>query len=100
MPQTSITAPTLTVMQGFEAKNKWLCAYPSPFLRTASILQILPFDTIATQVQIEPGCDGWKLSTITTTLCSLQQYFDKMSNLNQMHEKKAIQGYASMQQPT
>ena len=47
-------------MQGFGARKRLLCAYPSPFLRTASILCILPFHAIATQVRIEPGYDGWK----------------------------------------
>ena len=37
-------------MQGFEAKKRLLRAFPFPFLRTASILRILPFNTIATQV--------------------------------------------------
>ena len=45
---------------------------------------------IATQVRIEPWCDGWKLSMITTTLRSFQQCNDKMSYLNQMYEKKAM----------
>ena len=36
-------------MQGFEVKKRLLCAYPSPFLRIASILRILPFHAIATQ---------------------------------------------------
>ena len=39
---------------------------------------------------IEPRSDGWKLSTITTTLRSLQQCIGKMSYLNQMYEKKAM----------
>ena len=42
--QASIAAPTLTVMQGFEAKKDCF-------------------------VRIEPGYDGWKLNTITITLC-------------------------------
>ena len=54
------------------------------------ILRILPFHAIATPVRIEPGCDGWKLSTITPALCCLQQCNDKMSYLNQMYEKKAV----------
>ena len=48
-PQASIAAPTLTVMQGFEAKKRLLCAYLFPFL----ILLILPFHTITTQARIE-----------------------------------------------
>ena len=50
IPQASIAAPTLTVMQGFEAKKKLLRVYFSPFL----IPLILPFHTIATTVRIEP----------------------------------------------
>ena len=76
-------------MQGFEAKNTSLRAYPSSFLRTASILRILSLHAIATLVRIVPRCEGWKLSMITTTLRSLQQCIDKMSYLNQMYEKKA-----------
>ena len=75
-------------MQGFEAKKRLLRAFPFPFLHTASILHITPFHAFTTQTQIEPGCSGWKLSTITTTLRSLQQCDDKISYLNQMHEKK------------
>ena len=77
-------------MQGFEAKKSLLRAYHSPFLRTVSTIRILPFHAIATQMQSEPRCDGWKLCTITTTLCILQQCIDKMSYLNQMSEKKAM----------
>ena len=40
--------------------------------------------------EYEPGCSGWKLSTITTTLRSLQLCNDKMPYLNQMYDKKAI----------
>ena len=36
---------------------------------------------------VEPGCDSWKLSTVTITLHSLHKLTDKMSYLNQMHEK-------------
>ena len=45
---------------------------------------------ICSSSAIEPGCGGWKPSTITTTLCSLQQCKDKMSYLNQMYKKKAM----------
>ena len=58
IPQASIAAPTLTVMQGFEAKKRLLGACPSPLLHTASILHIIPFHAIATHVRIEPGCNG------------------------------------------
>ena len=90
IPQAGIAAPTLTVMQGFKANKRLLCAFPYPFLRVASILRIHPFHAFATQARIDPGCSGWKPSTITTTLRSLQQCNDKMSYLNQMYEKKAM----------
>ena len=90
IPQAGIATPTLTVMQGLEAKKRLLRAFPSQFLRTASILRILSFHTFATQARIEPGCSGWKLSTITTTLRSLQQYYDKMLYFKQMFEKKPM----------
>ena len=77
-------------MQGLEAKKRLLRAFPSQFLRTASILRVLSFHAFATQARIEPGCSGWKLSTITTTLRSLQQYYDKMLYFKQMFEKKAM----------
>ena len=96
IPQASIAAPTLTVMQGFEEKKDCSVYIFSLFL----ILHILPFHAIATPVRIEREYDGWKLSTTTTTLCFLQQCSDKMSYLNQMHEKKAIQGSALMRLPT
>ena len=55
IPQTGIAAPTLTVMQGFEAKKKndsRICIlYPS-------ILHILPFHALAPPVGVEPGCHG------------------------------------------
>ena len=47
-------------------------------------------------MQSQPKCESnprtnvRNLSTITTTLCSLQQCNDKMSYLNQMYEKKAM----------
>ena len=46
IPQAGIAAPTLTVMQGFEAKKRLLSAFPFSFLRTASILRILPFHAL------------------------------------------------------
>ena len=88
--QAGIAAPTLTVMQGFEAKKRLLREFPYPFLHTASVVRILSFHAFATQARIEPGRGGWKPSTITTTLRSLQQCNDKMSYLNQMHEKMAM----------
>ena len=59
IPQAGIAAPTLTLMQGFEANKRLLRAFPSPFLRTVFILRILPFHAFATQAQIEPGCGSW-----------------------------------------
>ena len=35
-------------MQGFQAKKRLLHAFPFPFLRSASILHILPFHAFAT----------------------------------------------------
>ena len=46
------------------------------------------------QARIEPGCDGWKANAITTTLRRSRQCSSKMTYLNQMYEKKAIEGYA------
>ena len=88
IPQAGIAAPTLTVMQGFKAKKRFIRAIPPPILRTASVLRILTFHTFAPQAGIEPGCDGWKLSAVTITLLSLHQLEDKMSYLNQMYEKR------------
>ena len=42
----------------------------------------------------EPGCDGWKVNALTTTLRQSQQCYVKMPYLNQMYEKNAIEGYA------
>ena len=58
IPQAGIAAPTLTVMQGFEAKKRLFHAYPYPFLGTASLLHIFPFHAFSTQAQLEPGCGG------------------------------------------
>ena len=84
IPQAGIVAPTLTVMQRFEAKKRLPCAFSFPFLGIASLLSLLPFHTFVTQVRIEPGCDGWKANTLTTTLRQSQQCNDKMPFLNQM----------------
>ena len=82
IPQVGIAAPTLIVMQGFEAKMRLLRAIPSPILHTASIFRIRPFHAFAPQAGIEPGCDGWKLrAVITTTLRILHQLVDKTSHL-------------------
>ena len=81
IPQAGIAALTLTVMQGFKANKKLLRAYPFP-------LRIVPFQAIAAQARIKPGCGGWKLSMITTTLRILQQCNDKMSDLNQCMRKR------------
>ena len=94
IPQAGIAAPTLTVMQSFEAKERLLYAFSFPFQSTASILCILPFHTFVTQVRLEPRCDGWKENALTTTLRQLQQCNDKMLYLNQMYEKKAMEDYS------
>ena len=93
IPQAGIAAPTLTVMQGFEAKKN-LRAFSFPFLSTASILHILSFHAYVIQVRIETGCGGWKANAVTTTLRQSQQRNIKMPYINQMYEKKAIEGYA------
>ena len=70
IPQADIAAPTLIVMQGFQVKKRLLCAFPSPFVSTASILRILPSHAFVTQARIEPGCNGWKANALTTRLRS------------------------------
>ena len=47
-----------------------------------------------TQARIEPRCDSWKPNALTTSLRRSQQRSSKMSYLNQMYDKKAIEGYA------
>ena len=94
IPQAGIAATTLAVMQGFQAKKGLLRAFPFPLLRTVSIPHILPFHAFVAQAQIEPACDGWKAKALPTTLRSSQQCNCKMSYLNQMYEKKSIEGYA------
>ena len=82
--QAGIAAPTVTLMQGFKAKKIVPCiSYSNPL----SLLHNLPFHTFAPQTRIEPGCDGWKPTTVTTTLRSLHQHNEKMSYLNQMYKK-------------
>ena len=84
IPQAGIAAPTLTVMQGFQAKKKRLLgAFPFPLLHTASVLRILPFCMFVTQARIKPGCNGWKANALTTrpTLRSFRQCSYKMSNI-------------------
>ena len=94
IPQAGIAAPTLTVMQGFPAKKRLLHASPFPFHGIPSIFRILPFHTFGARARIEPGYDGWKASVLTTTLRQSQQCSVKMPHLNQVYEKKAIEGYA------
>ena len=65
-----------------------------PFLRTASILRMLPFHAFVTQARIGPGCDGCKANVLTITLRQSQQCNVKMPYFNQMYEKKAIESYA------
>ena len=63
-----IAAPTLTVLQDFEAKKIVLCIFfPNP----ASTFRNVSFHAFALQMRIEPECDGWKPSAVTTTLHSL-----------------------------
>ena len=88
--QSGIAAPTLTVMQGFQAKKDFSVHFAFPVLCTASILRILPFHAFAIQALIEPGCDDWKANALTATLRSSQQCNTKMFYLNQMYKKKAI----------
>ena len=71
----------------FCAYREHCCAYPIPIPDPASLLRNLPFHVFAPQMRIEPGCDGWKLTTVTTTLRSLQQHDEKRSCLNQMYKK-------------
>ena len=82
-------------MQGFEAKKRPLRVY-------FFLVPYTPYSSISHNRNPSANrtrYDGWKLSTITTSLCCLQQCNDKMY-LNQMYEKKVIQGYASMWLPT
>ena len=88
IPQADITAPTLIVMQGFQAKKRLLCAFPSPFVSTASMLRILLFHAFVTQVQIELRCNGWKANALTTRLRRSQQCMIKMPYLNQGFQAK------------
>ena len=44
--------------------------------------------------ETKPDCDGWKAHVITTQICQTQRWLIKMPYLNQMYEKKAIEGYA------
>ena len=81
-------------MQGFQAKKRLPHAFPFPLLCTASILRIIPFHAFVTQAQIELGRNGWKANVLTTRLLRSLQCNSKMSYLNQMYEKKAIEGYA------
>ena len=99
IPQAGIAPPTLAVMQAFQAKKRLLgaCSFQSP--RTASILHILPFHAFVTQARIQSWCDGWKMNALTTTLHSSQQCSSKMSYLNQMYDKKAIEGYTWLRLP-
>ena len=82
--QAGIAAPTLTVLQDFEAKKIVPCIFfPNP----ASTIRYLSFHTFALQTRFEPGCDGWKPSAVTTTLRTLQHFADKISYFNQRYEK-------------
>ena len=71
-------------MQSFKAKKVVPCI---SYFDAASLLRNLPFHAFAPQTRIEPGCDGWKPTTVTTTPSSLQQHDKKMSYLKQMYEK-------------
>ena len=60
IPQAGIAAPTLAVMQGYQAKKRLLRTFPFSLLRTgtASTLRIVPFHAFVTQARTEPRCDG------------------------------------------
>ena len=88
-PQAGIAALTLTVMQGFEPKkDNYIHLHPGSITYAQSIRES------------NPDAEGRELSVLTTRPPNLQICSDKMSYLNQMYEKKAIQGYASMRLPT
>ena len=72
LPQTGIAAPTLTAMQGFEAKRK---------------IRVESTRTIAVQAGVEPGCYEYNLNAVTILLRNLHQPIIKMSYFNQMYEK-------------
>ena len=76
IPQTGIAAPTLTAMQGFEAKKK---KDPCMFFPYSSILRLLTFLAFALPAGVEPGCDGYNLSAVNITLRRLHQPIGKMS---------------------
>ena len=69
-------------MQGFEGKKRMFRVSPLP---------VLMFGTPA---RIATGCDGLNTQVITTRLRQSQRDITKMLYLNQMHKKKAIEGYA------
>ena len=68
IPRTDIATPTLTVMQGFQAKKRLLRTFPFPLLHIASILRVLPFayHAFVTQARFITGCGGLKANAFTT----------------------------------
>ena len=81
-------------MQGFQAKKRILSVSPFPFRGIRSILGILPFHAFGARARIKLDYNGWKANVLINTPRKLQQCNDKMSYLNQMYEKKAMEGYA------
>ena len=81
-PQAGIPAPTLTVMQGFEAnKDSFVHLLPSSYIL---------YHICTTHPRIESGCVGLRAEYHNHYTASLQQCNDKMSYLNQMYENKAM----------
>ena len=82
--QAGIAAPTLPVMQDFEAKKNCsvhILSRSCVYTPLTFIPRIQTSDANRTRVRwLEP-------SAVTTTLCSLQHFADKMSYLNQRYEK-------------
>ena len=81
--QAGIVAPTLTLMQGFQGKKE----------RAVHLLSHFSFSFL-NPPRISIDRDGWKKHALTTRLHQSQRCHIKMPYLNQMHEKKAIEGYA------
>ena len=80
IPQASIAAPTLTVMQDFEEKKRLLRAY-------LSLIPYTPYSSIPRNRN--PSANRTPVRWLeaehnNTTLASLEQCHDKTSYLNQM----------------
>ena len=76
-------------MQGFQGKKEHSEHLLSHFL----VLRDFPLRAIGGQARFESNRDGWKAHELTTRLRQAQHYVIKMSYLDQMYEKKAIEGY-------